>query len=126
MVSTVSDYARFVQMLLNGGTLDGTCLLQPETVDLMTANHLPPDLLPFDATLPEHGHGLGVRVRMDSAQPGQSNSVGEFTGDGGHGTYFWANPELELAGILMLQMHPIPYRIHERFRTLTYQAIGVE
>lgn len=123
MVSTASDYARFVQMLVNGGTLDDTCLLQPETVERMTANHLSPDLLPFDAKHPEYGHGLGVRVRMDSAQAGQSSSVGEFTGDGGHGTYFWANPGMDLAGILMLQMHPIPYPVHERFRTLTYQAI---
>jgi CubicO group peptidase (beta-lactamase class C family) len=123
MVSTVSDYARFVQMLLNGGTLEGTRLLSPKTVELMTANHLPGALLPFDAGHRGYGHGLGVRVRMDVAQPGVLGSVGEFTGAGGHGTFFWADPKEDLMGLLMLQLDPNPYPLHKQFQVLTYQAM---
>jgi CubicO group peptidase (beta-lactamase class C family) len=123
MVSTLSDYARFVQMLLNGGTLEGARLLSPKTVELMTANHLPYALLPFDAGHRGYGHGLGVRVRMDVAQPGVLGSVGEFTGAGGHGTFFWADPREELMGLLMLQLDPNPYPLHKQFQVLTYQAM---
>ena len=121
MVSTISDYARFVHMLLNGGSLDETRLLDPKTVQRMTTNLLPDSLLPF---APEHrgyGHGLGVRVRLDAADG--TGSIGEFTGDGGHGTYFWADPKEGLLGLLMIQLNPNPSSVHGEFRTLTYQAL---
>jgi CubicO group peptidase (beta-lactamase class C family) len=74
LISTASDYVRFAQMLLNGGELDGTRLLSRKTIELMTMNHLPPELLPF-AVAPEpkwifdgYCYGLGAEVLMDVAQ----------------------------------------------------------
>ena len=72
LVSTVSDYLRFSLMLLYGGTLDGAQLLGRDTVGLMTVNHLPKDLLPFNLTpeMTAHtercGFGLGFKIVEDS------------------------------------------------------------
>ena len=65
LFSTAGDYARFAQMLLNGGTLDGQRVLSRKTVELMTANHLAPLARPRHAYSPAMGFGLGVEVRVD-------------------------------------------------------------
>jgi CubicO group peptidase (beta-lactamase class C family) len=124
MLSTAADYARLTQMLLNGGELDGQRWLHPETVALMTSNCLPETLPPFGGMHAGYGHGLGLRVLLDVAAAGGVGSVGEFTGDGGHGTCFWADPAEELVGLLMLQLRPNPLReIRQKFRSLAYQAV---
>jgi CubicO group peptidase (beta-lactamase class C family) len=121
MVSTVADYARLAQMLLNGGALEGTRLLRPETVALMTRNHLPDALRPLEGGRAGTGHGLGVRVVLED-RAGDAHA-GAFTGSGGHGTYFWADPQAGLLGLLMLQLNPIPTAIHDAFRQSTYRAL---
>jgi CubicO group peptidase (beta-lactamase class C family) len=127
MVSTVADYARFGRpllcsgMLLNGGALEGTRLLRPETVALMTRNHVPDALLPLEGGHAGHGHGLGVQVVLED-RAGDAHA-GAFAGSGGHGTYFWADPRAGLLGLLMLQLDPIPTPIHDAFRWSTYRAL---
>jgi CubicO group peptidase (beta-lactamase class C family) len=87
MVSTAADYARFSQMLLNGGELDGTRLLSPHTVALMTADHLPPGTPiglggQFGSLKPDledgQGFGLGFAVRVAPGHNPYPGSVGEF------------------------------------------------
>jgi CubicO group peptidase (beta-lactamase class C family) len=140
MVSTADDYARFCQMLLNGGELNGVRLLSPKTVALMTADHLPlgikynTDFINFFrdiAPTPEmgEGFGLGFLVRKEVGHNPLPGSVGDFSWLGAHGTYFWVDPKEKLLAILMVQ---IPFDIpgalksghyrHE-FRYLVYQAL---
>jgi CubicO group peptidase (beta-lactamase class C family) len=121
LVSTAMDYARFATMLLNGGELEGVRLLSPKTVQMMTFNHLPAGMVPFAHV--GYGHGLGVRVLMDVAQSGVLGSPGTFAGDGGHGTFFWADPHEKLIGLCMIQLQHSPYPLFQQLQTLTYQAL---
>jgi CubicO group peptidase (beta-lactamase class C family) len=128
LFSTVADYARFAQMLLNGGELDGARLLGRKTVELMATNQLPAELLPFGfgehAIIYGYGFGLGVRVLVDVALSRVVGSVGEFGWDGAFSTYFWIDPKEDLLGVLMPQLGPNgSYPIHQQFKTLTYQAL---
>ncbi|HEX5454593.1 MAG TPA: serine hydrolase domain-containing protein [Stellaceae bacterium] len=133
-VSTAADYLRFCQMLLNGGELDGVRLLAPKTVALMTADHLPPDIAYGEtsrarfgalAPVPEMGYGFGLGFAVRTA-PGRSpvpGSVGEFFWGGVHGTYFWIDPQEQMAAVLMM-MAPerrLPYRYLSR--RLVYAAL---
>jgi len=124
LVSTVSDYFRFAQMLLNGGQLDGVRLLTPETVQLMTTNRLPDELVPihFENPWPGMGYGLGFGVLVDAAEAEVSGSEGTYFWLGIGGTSFWVDPTEELIGIMMPQalfyFEPI-----DAHRNLAYQAI---
>ena len=134
LLSTAGDYARFAQMLLNGGELGGTRLLSPATIALMTSDHLTPDMrrspstpLLFGALAPMPelglGFGLGFAVRTHAGRNPLPGSLGDFSWSGITGTYFWVDPQQQLIAILMTQA-PIP-RLHYRYltRTLVYQAI---
>jgi CubicO group peptidase (beta-lactamase class C family) len=134
MVSTATDYALFCQMLLRGGTLDGTRLLAPHSVALMTSNHLPPGIryAPYTAALfealaptPEMGHGFGLGVAVRLAQGGHPlpGSTGDYWWTGATGTYFWVDPREQMFVVLMLQAPEI--RLHYRYllRQLVYQAL---
>jgi len=134
LLSTAGDYARFAQMLLNGGELGGTRLLSPATITLMTSDHLTPDMrrspstsLLFGALAPMPelglGFGLGFAVRTHAGRNPLPGSLGDFSWSGVTGTYFWVDPQQQLIAILMTQA-PIP-RLHYRYltRTLVYQAI---
>lgn len=129
LVSTIEDYARFCQMLVDGGEVDGTRLLSPKTVELFSINHCPGSALPFsfvEGSLYHNGYGysLGTRVLMDVSQSGMVGSVGEFGWDGAYSTYFWIDPREKIYGILMLQHSPNAYYpIHPQFKQLTYQAM---
>jgi CubicO group peptidase (beta-lactamase class C family) len=130
LVSTASDYLRFCQMMLNGGVLNGTRLLAPKTVDLMTMNHLPDALLPFsvNASLAEDtkgcGFGLGFKVVADLAQRGIPGSEGAYSWGGAASTAFWVDPDEELIAILMTQFMPSgQYPIRREFQVATYQAL---
>ena len=125
LLSTAADYVRFAQMLLNEGTLDGVRLLHPETVRLMTRNHLPPALIPLRVgpfTFSGQGFGLGVGVQVDAAaQPG---SEGLFWWVGSAHTYFWVDPQRDLIGILMTQLQPVGrYPILPAFHARVYDAV---
>jgi CubicO group peptidase (beta-lactamase class C family) len=122
LVSTASDYLRFAQMLLNGGELDGVRLLGRKTVALMTDNHLPPDLHPFDAG--GYGFGLGVRVRTSVARAGTLGSVGEYGWSGAADTEFWIDPAEDLIGMYLGQCMPSQlYPARRQFKVLVYQAL---
>jgi CubicO group peptidase (beta-lactamase class C family) len=129
LVSTLPDYARFCQMLVNGGELNGTRLLSPTTVALYSINHCPEPALPYgfrenDLYHAGYGYSLGTRVLMDVSKTGMAGSVGEFGWDGAFGTYFWIDPRQYLYGVMMIQHFPNAYYpIAQQFKALTYQAI---
>jgi CubicO group peptidase (beta-lactamase class C family) len=135
MLSTAGDYARFCQMMLNGGELDGTRILSPHTVALMTSDQLPPSTdrhtpvaLALDAfgPTPEMGTGFGLGFAVRTA-PGRNpvpGSVGDFSWAGITGTYFWVDPKEKLVTVLMIQAPQtsiVPY--WRQTRTLVYQAL---
>ena len=95
LVSTIHDYARFAQMMLNGGQLDGVRLLSPKTVSLMTANHIEASVIKGDLYLPGtgHGFGLGYAVRLETGIAGVAGSKGDYRWGGWAGTAFWIDPE---------------------------------
>ena len=130
LVSTTSDYARFAQMLVNGGELNGTRILSPTTVDLFTINHAPAASLPYGFAKGEdlfhqgYGYSLGTRVLMDVSASGKAGSVGEFGWDGAFNTYFWVDRAQALYGLLMTQHSPNNYYpLSNTFKQLTYQAL---
>ncbi len=95
LVSTIGDYARFLQMLLNGGELDGKRYLKPETVKLMTSDQIGPETGiihdPFYFPGPTSGFGLGFAVRT-SAPPGTTWPLGEYRWDGAGGSFYFVDP----------------------------------
>jgi CubicO group peptidase (beta-lactamase class C family) len=134
LLSTAGDYARFAQMLMNGGELGGTRLLSPTTIRLMTSDHLTPDIrrspstaVLFGALAPAAelgiGFGLGFAVRTHAGRNPLPGSVGDFSWSGVTGTYFWIDPQQQLIAILMMQAPA--ERLHYRYlmRPLVYQAI---
>jgi CubicO group peptidase (beta-lactamase class C family) len=129
LVSTISDYSRFCQMLVNGGELDGKRLLGPKTVALFSINHTPEEALPYgfvehDLYHAGYGYSLGTRILMDVSKTGLYGSVGEFGWDGAFATYFWVDLKEELYGLMMLQHRPNAYYpIHQQFKQLAYQAM---
>lgn len=137
MVSTAADYARFAQMLLNGGELDGVRLLSPRTIATMSSNHLPPDVK-YDAfystnadwsmiaPTPERaqGFGLGFAVRTERGRNPLPGSPGEFYWVGATGTAFWIDPQEKLVAVWMSQI-PWSQSGHYRslMRNMVYQAL---
>ncbi|MGY3549718.1 CubicO group peptidase (beta-lactamase class C family) [Bradyrhizobium sp. USDA 4472] len=127
LVGSIGDYARFSQMLLNRGTLDGRRYLKPETIAVMTSDHVGPEThverdrnyYPGESS----GYGLGVAVRT-SVPPGTSWPVGEYRWDGVGGTFFFIDPEDDLFGIFMVQTPSQRGRIQLALKTLIYQAMG--
>jgi CubicO group peptidase (beta-lactamase class C family) len=117
LVSTISDYARFLQALLNGGELDGARILGRKTVELMTVNHVA-DMFG------SQGFGLGFQVVRDVGQGSEPASVGQYGWGGFFYTNFFVDPKEKMIGIFMSQLYPAgDLRLHERFRWLAYQAI---
>ena len=119
VLSTASDYARFLQMLLNGGELDGVRLLSPKTVELMTENHVG-DLFNEGKT----GFGLGFEILENPGKGGVIGSPGVFSWGGAYHTVYWADPKEKLAAVLMTQLLPSGGSdLNDKFRVLVYQSI---
>ena len=128
LFSTAGDYARFAQMLVNGGELDGVRLLSPRTVALMEMNQAPSQAMPYEQAPgilknSGYGYGLGMRVLTDVAASGRAGSVGEFGWDGAFATYVWIDRHEALYGLLMMQHQAWRFPIHDQFKALTYQAL---
>lgn len=135
MYSTAGDYARFCQMMLNGGELDGVRILSPKTVTLMTSDQLPPGIerhtsvaigLNAFGPTPEMGtgFGLGFAVRTSPGRNPVPGSVGDFSWAGITGTYFWVDPKEKLIAILLMQTpQPVNVPYWRQTRTLVYQAL---
>ncbi len=125
--STAADYARFAQMLLNGGELDGVRILSRKTVELMSRNHLPAAIAQGGqpGTMePGTGYGLGVSVTVDPAAAGNLGSAGAFGWSGAATTWFTIDPAEKMVAVLMTQQHPYDARLLSEFQALVYQAIG--
>lgn len=110
IVSTVPDYLRFLQALLNGGELDGQRILSEAQVREMTRNHLPPELLPIAMSpgrpMEDRGWGYGLAVVIDADKSAFGVNKGEFGWNGSLGTYAWADPTTGTVTVLMLQIQP--------------------
>jgi len=130
LYSTAADYARFCQMLLGNGSLDGVTILGRKTVELMRGNHLAGMLdPPVNQFSDAEGFGLGGYVVLDPVRRGQLGSVGQFGWSGAASTNFVIDPQEKLQAILLLQHLPraeraddLP-RIGRRYQTLVYQAL---
>lgn len=127
MVGTVSDYARFAQMLLNGGVYEGRRYLKAETIALMASDHIGPETgVARDKNYypgPNSGFGLGFAVR--TSVPANTNwPLGEYRWDGVGGTFFFIDPADDLFGIFMVQTPSQRGRIQQELKTLIYQAMG--
>jgi CubicO group peptidase (beta-lactamase class C family) len=127
MVSTAADYAQFLQMLLNGGTLDGKRYLGPSTLRLMTADHANAGagVAPGPLYLPGagYGFGLGFAVRRATGEAAYPGEAGEYYWGGAGGTYMWVDPKSEMFVILMMQSPK--HRTHYRslIRNMVYAAV---
>lgn len=122
LISTAADYLRFLQMLLNGGELEGTRILGTETVEMMTTDHLVE--IEDRRGLGPYSFGLGVGIALDRGKSGLILSEGSFGWGGLAHTGFWIDPEEQLIGIFLTQLlpeSPLPYR--DLFRPVVYQAI---
>jgi CubicO group peptidase (beta-lactamase class C family) len=127
LLSTLDDYSRFAQALVQGGAVDGVRILSPKTVQLMATNHLGAQQLPdFDRApvMNGYGYGLGVRVMIDPAAGGINGSIGEFGWAGLAGSWLLIDPVEQLSVVYMQQMIPSlePY-MHPRLRAVVYGAL---
>ncbi len=124
MVGTTMDYARFCQMLLNGGTLDGNRLIGRKALELMASDHLAPEVK-IQGTLlsPGHGFGLGFAVRRQAGIAPFMGSVGQFFWSGMAGTFFWIDPSEDLFAVFMMQGPGQREYIRSLVRNLVYAAV---
>jgi CubicO group peptidase (beta-lactamase class C family) len=126
LVSTVSDYARFCEMILRGGELDGRRYLKPATFEIMASNQLWPEsnVNPSAYYFPGDGFGfgLGFAVRTARGVANPPGSVGELKWDGALGTYFWIDPKEDMFVILMMQTPTHAERIKPMLKRAIYDA----
>ena len=127
MVSTATDYAQFLQMMLNGGTLDGKRYLGPATIRQMTADHANAGagIVPGPLYLPGpgYGFGLGFAVRRATGEAAVPGEAGEYYWGGAGGTYMWVDPKSDMFVIFMMQSpkHRVYYR--SVIRNMVYAAL---
>ena len=126
VLTTVGDYAKFGQMLLNGGELDGVRILGRKTVAVMTANHTGEMVIPI--TGPGYHWGLGVAVYRGGGGSPLIHSAGTYGWDGAAGTMYFADPAEHLLGVCLTQVMAagtMPNNTYqEDFRRLVYQALA--
>jgi CubicO group peptidase (beta-lactamase class C family) len=118
LLSTAGDYGRFLQMLANGGELDGVRLLSPMTVTLMTVNQTG---TLYDGA--HHGFGLGFEVLASDGADGTMGSAGTFSWGGAYHSTYFVDPQEQLVAVLLTQHLPVAVNVTGRFRTLVYQAV---
>ncbi|MFK4726561.1 CubicO group peptidase (beta-lactamase class C family) [Bradyrhizobium niftali] len=129
MVTTMADYERFAQMLLNGGSLDGKTILKPEAFKLMTTDQIGPGsgvdrdyfYFPGDG----FGFGLGLAVRTDpgNAKPPPPGDLGELKWDGASGCYFVIDPKQDMFFVLLEQTPTERQRVQRTLKQLVYEAM---
>jgi len=126
MVSTLEDYARFSQMILNGGALDGKRYLSPKTVAYMGSNHIAPGSGvvpgPYYLPGPGFGFGLGFAVRTDAGVSPYEGSVGEMNWGGAGGTAFWIDRQENMFVVFMMQSVKERTRLRASLKNLVYGA----
>jgi len=124
LVSTTMDYARFCQMLLNGGVLDGTRIIGRKTLQLMASDHLAPHVKVDSPLMPAgHGFGLGFAVRTHQGLAPFPGSSGQFFWSGMAGTFFFIDPAEDLFVVFMMQGPGQREYIRTLLRDLVYAAV---
>jgi CubicO group peptidase (beta-lactamase class C family) len=124
LVGTTMDYARFLQMLVNGGTLDGRRYLGPRTIAYMTSDHMGEvKRSPYDLVGPGHKFGLGFNVRTESGVATFAGSVGDYTWGGAAGTVFWVDPKEKMFVVFMMQSVSKRAIYRPLLRNMVYAAI---
>jgi CubicO group peptidase (beta-lactamase class C family) len=115
--STAYDYARFIQMLLNNGELDGSQILSRKSVELMQSARIDSDgdqITDF---------GLGFEIIVDPAKTGELGSIGSYSWSGAFLTSYWIDPSENLIAVFMSQVRPSQSDIRAKFNTMVYQAL---
>ncbi len=117
--STLEDYAKFLQMIVNGGRYNGVRLLSRKTIELMLTNQISEEV----SETRQVSLGFGIETeKNDHLSP---MSIGSFLWGGAFSTSYWADPKEKLVGLMYLQISPNMYGdIHEKFKVLTYQAFN--
>jgi CubicO group peptidase (beta-lactamase class C family) len=129
LVSTMSDFSRFAQMLLNGGELDGRRYLGPKTFAAMTTDHIGPgsgvkrDYFYFPGDGFGFGYGFGIRTDPGNAVPPPPGSIGEIKWDGASGTYFVVDPDNDMFFILLENSPSERTRIQPALKRIIYDAL---
>ena len=119
--STIADFHRFCQMLLNGGVVDDVRILSPKSVQMMMTDHAGPELQPFGDA--EYGWGFGATVRRQ-VKDGDIGSAGTYAWNGGTGTAFWIDPKEDLIGIVFAPYWPPAHNeLRKKFEVGMYQAV---
>jgi CubicO group peptidase (beta-lactamase class C family) len=132
LLSTITDYQRFSQMLLNGGEFEGRRYLSPAAFKAMTTDHIGPgsgvgrDYFYFPGDGFGYGYGLAVRTDPGNAKPPPPGSLGELKWDSGSGTYFGVDPKLDMIYLLMEQTQNERSRITPAFKALVYDCYPPE
>lgn len=121
MVSTAGDYAQFLQMLVNGGALDGRRILGPKTVAYMTADHLGAEIT--QGPLPGYGWSLGFAVRREAGVAPMPGSIGDYFWLGAGGTSFFVDPKEDLLVVFMMQQPSKMDYYHGLTREMVYASI---
>jgi CubicO group peptidase (beta-lactamase class C family) len=115
--STAEDYAKFLQLFLNNGILNGQRLVSRKTVELMLTNQVQAPLT--------NQFGLGFGLETDKNDFESVLSKGSFSWAGAFNTHYWADPKEKLVGIIFTNMYNSPYwNIGDRYKVLVYQAIN--
>ncbi len=129
--STLDDYMKFARMLVDKGTFNDAEILKPETVALMSTNHLP-DSIKERSWLPSKGQvGFGIDFAVRHSPPAsveENNGVpGEFFWDGAASTLFWVDPKNELTAVFFVQLFPYDrVGLHKKFRDAVYGPVVIE
>ncbi|MEM9624091.1 MAG: serine hydrolase domain-containing protein, partial [Pseudomonadota bacterium] len=132
LVSTAGDYLRLLEMLRQGGSLDGQRILGPKTVQFMTLDHLPRSLTDanegenLNLTLGRGGsHGLGIGIYLDPVRRGVLSSPGELEWGGAYQTIYWWDPVEDILLVSMLQLGGSPFSLQYRddLAVAVYQAL---
>ena len=121
LLSSPRDFARFAQMLANGGELDGVRILGRKTVELMRTNHIGDRCI--DVYGPNYGFGLGVFVRKSIESTFIPGSAGTYGWAGAAGTWFFVDPKEELFGLFFTQVFGFPHPTALQFEKMTYEAL---
>jgi len=131
MVSTAEDYYRFASMLANGGELNGVGIISPESVKLMSSNHLAPNLLTGEFGIGMHtmragfGYGYNCAVIFDPPMAGFADGKGEYFWDGAAGTWFWVDPtnDVVFVGMIQRMLGPASPNVEYGSRSTIYGAL---
>ena len=129
MVSTMSDYSRFAQMLLDGGKFEGKSIISPKSFELLTSDHIGPgsgverDYFYFPGDGFGFGLGLAVRTNPGNAKPPPPGSLGELKWDGASGCYFVIDRKQNMFFVLLEQTPTERQRIQRTVKQLIYEAM---